>query len=391
MTLNKKKIFLQIKNCISKISNKKSLYLHNPYLNKDDSNLINNCIKTNFVSNKSKFVFKFENEIKKITKSKYAIATNTGTAALSISLRSLGVEQNDEVITSAVSFVATANAIKYLGAIPHFVDINENNLGIDCNKLKLYLKKNTILRKKKLFNKKTKRRISCIMPTHVFGFPADIEGLMKISKDFNLPILEDASEAVGSYFKNKHLGTFGKIGVLSFNGNKIITTGGGGAILTNSKKISTFARHIASTSKKLHKWDFLHDKIGWNYIMPGINASLGCSQIKKLRYILKKKRSLSKMYKSQIDKIDGINYLSEPENSKSNYWLNTIKLQRSNKKLLTYLLKGLNSTGYQSRPIWKLLPSLVFLKNCPKSDLTVSKKIENCIINIPSGYDIYKR
>ena len=389
MIIRKKKIFLQLKKSIFKISNKKNFFLHNPYLNYADVDLIKKCIKTNFVSNKSQFVSKFENEIKKITKSKYVIATNTGTAALSISLRSLGVKQNDEVITSAVSFVATANAIKYLGAVPHFVDIDERNLGIDCNKLKTYLKKNTILRKKKLINKKTKRKISCIMPTHVFGFPADIEGLIKVSKEFNLPILEDASEAVGSYFKKKHLGTFGKIGVLSFNGNKIITTGGGGAILTNDKKISDFARHIASTAKKLHKWDFLHDRVGWNYIMPGINAALGCSQIKKLKYILKKKRILSQTYKSQINKIEGINYFSEPKNSKSNYWLNTIKLKKPNKKLLIYLLKKLNFAGYQSRPIWKLLPSLSFLKNCPKTDLTVSKKIENCIINIPSGYDIY--
>lgn len=365
------------------------LSLHNPYITNDELISVKKCIDSTFVSNKSFFVEKFERELKKIIKSKYIIAVNSGTAALGISLRALGIKKNEEVLTSPLSFVATSNAIMHVGATPHFVDINLRNLGIDFFKLEKYLNEIAFIKKGELFNKKTKRKISCILPVHVFGFPIDINQMNKIKKKFKLKVLEDSSECLGSYFQKKHLGTFGDMGVLSFNGNKIITTGGGGAIITNNEKLYKFSRHIASTAKKNNNFEYDHDQIAWNYIMPGINASFGLAQLKKLKSILEKKKILHKKMIKHF-KQSNINILHREKNTNPNYWLNTLILNSINNKKRNQLIDILNKKGFEVRPIWKLLNTLKQFKNCPKSELKNAFFVKDKIINLPSGYDVYK-
>ena len=376
-------------NYFKSVTYKKRLALHNPFINRNEMVSVKKCIDTTFVSNKSFFVNKFEKKLQKIVKSKYIIAVNSGTAALGICLRALDVKKNDEVITSPLSFVATSNAIRHVGAIPHFVDVDLKNLGIDFVKLEEYLDKITFTKNGNLYNKNTKRRISCILPVHVFGFPSDIKQMQKLKKKFKLKILEDSAECLGSYFEKKHLGNFGDMGVLSFNGNKIITTGGGGAILTNNKKLFNISRHIASTAKKNLNFEYDHDKVAWNYIMPGINAAFGLAQLDKLKYILKKKKRLHdqfcKFFKSKIN----LQALSNEKNSKPNYWLNTLIKKKLNNKSRNELIKFLNFKGFEVRPIWKSLNTLKHFKKSPTSNLENLKYIKNKVINLPSGYDIY--
>ena len=378
-------------NCLTSISGKKKLGLHNPYIDNKEVLAVKKCIDTTFVSNKSFFVKKFEDELKKIVKSKYIIAVNSGTAALGICLRALGVKENEEVITSPLSFVATSNAIKHVGAVPHFVDIKLTNLGIDFFKLEKYLEKISYFKNGILFNKKTKRKISCILPTHVFGFPADINQMNKIKKNFKLKILEDSAEGLGSFYNKRHLGTFGDMGVLSFNGNKIITTGGGGAIITNNKKLFEFARHIASTAKKIKNFEYDHDQVAWNYRMPGINAAFGLGQIKKLNFILRKKKKLHYKIFNYLKKYTELNIMQSEKNTSPNFWLNTLILKNSNYKLRNKLINTLNKKGFEVRPIWKLLNTLKQFKNSPHSSLKNAISAENKIISLPSGYDIYNK
>jgi perosamine synthetase len=384
-------IVKEITSCLVSISKKKKLFLHNPNIDNKEIIAVKKCIDSTFVSNKSIYVKKFEEELKKIVKSKYIIAVNSGTAALGISLRTLGVNPNDEVITSPLSFVATSNAIKHVGAIPHFVDIKLTNLGIDFFKLEKYLNEISFIKNNTLFNKKTKRKISCILPTHVFGFPIDIEQMNKFKKKFKLKILEDSTECLGSYYKKRHLGTFGDMGTLSFNGNKIITTGGGGAIITNNKKLFEISKHIASTAKKIQNFEYIHDQVAWNYIMPGINAAFGLAQIKKLKMILLKKKKLHKKISNFLTKNENLEIIKKEKHSYPNFWLNTLILKHSNYKFRNDLIKTLNKKGVEARPVWKLLNTLKPFKNSPCSNLENATFIQNKIVNIPSGYDIYKK
>lgn len=374
------------------VTNKQKLPLHNPFLNEDEINFVKTCIKTTFVSNKSFFVNKFEKKLKKVVKSKYVIAVNSGTAALGICLRALGVKRYDEVITSPLSFVATSNAICHVGAIPHFVDVSKENLGIDFIKLEKYLKKITYIKKGELYNKKTGRRISCMLPVHVFGFPVDIKKMKKIKKQFGLKVLEDSAECLGSFYNKIHLGNFGDMGVLSFNGNKIITTGGGGAIITNNKRLYKISKHIASTAKKNLNFEYDHDKVAWNYIMPGINAALGLAQLNKLKYIISKKKILHRHFCLFFkDYGNEISALTSEKNSKPNFWLNTLIIKKLNNKSRNILIKLLNLKGYEVRPVWKSLNTLPQFKKSPKSNLDNLKLIKNKIINLPSGFDIFSQ
>ena len=389
---NKKNNTLEkIVNCLISISKKKKLGLHNPYIDNKEIIAVKTCIDTTFVSNKSFFVKKFEDELKKIVKSKYIIAVNSGTAALGICLRALGVKENEEVITSPLSFVATSNAIKHVGAIPHFVDIKLTNLGIDFFKLEKYLDEISIIKNGILFNKKTKRKISCMLPVHIFGFPVDIDQMNKIKKKFKLKILEDSAESLGSFYNKKHLGTFGDMGVLSFNGNKIITTGGGGAIITNNKKLFEISKHIASTAKKIKNFEYQHDQVAWNYIMPGINAAFGLAQIKKLATILRKKRKLHSKISNCFKKYTDLDIMQSEKNTNPNFWLNTLILKYSNYNLRNRLINNLNEKGFEARPVWKLLNTLKQFKNSPHSSLKNAISIENRIISLPSGHDIYEK
>ena len=364
---------------------KKYLPLHEPSLSKKDEIKVIKGLKSGFVSTAGKDIKKFENKIKKVIKSKYVVSTINGTSAIHIGLKSLGVKHNDEVLIPSISFVAPANAILYNGAIPHFVDSELNHFGVDSEKLEKYLKKNTIIKKNLCINKKTKRIIRAIVIVHVFGHPANIDKIIPICKKYKIKVLEDAAEALGSLYKKKQVGTFGEIGILSFNGNKIITTGVGGAIITNNKKLFNISRHLTTTSKIKHKWDFIHDEIGYNYRLANLNASLGLSQIDRLENLILKKKHLFTKFKQLIKESKEIDILDQPKKCRSNFWLHTLILKKISKINKNQILKKFHRNKILARPIWRPLHKLSFLKKYPKMSLKNAEIIENKIINIPSS------
>ncbi len=304
--------------------------LHEPFFGGNEWNYVKECIDSGWVSSVGQYVNRFEDALAEFTGVKYAVATVNGTAALHISLKLAGVEPNDEVLIPDMTFVATANALNYLGAIPHFVDISETTLGLDPYKLDDYLKEIVNVRNDGSINKFTGRRIKAVVPMHAFGHPVDLDPLIEVCIKYQLELIEDAAESLGSYYKGRHTGNWGKISALSFNGNKVVTTGGGGAILTNDINIAKQAKHITTTAKLPHKWNFNHDQVGYNYRLPNINAALGCAQLEQLPTFLEKKRSLAEQYQRAFNLIKGITFFTEPEFAKSNYWLNVLLLDREN-------------------------------------------------------------
>ena len=381
---NKKKL-LDLINKTKKVFGKKNLELHSPEILKTDYLSIQKCLNSNYISTYGPYVKKFENEIKKVTKSKYVIAVNSGTSALHISLLSLGIKKGDEVLMPALNFIASANSTVYCGATPHFIDSEETTLGADPIKLDNYLKKITFIKDNCCYNKITKKKISALIAIHVFGHPCKINELKTICSKYNLTIVEDAAEGLGSFYKKKHLGTFGKAGILSFNGNKIISTGAGGAILTNSKNLDRFARSLINVGKISHKWEYNYNKVGFNYRMPNLNASLGLSQIKFLNKRLNKKRQLFNFYNKILRDYPGFQLLKEPNNARSNYWLQTIILNKKIQKNKNKILKIFNENNFQSRPLWQLLSDMKHLKYCPRMKIEKSKKLFNQLINLPSN------
>ena len=376
------KYFISRKKKLAKIY----LPLHEPNISKDDEKEVVKGIKSGFVSTSGKDVDKFENEIKKVTKSKFIVSTINGTSAIHIGLKVIGVRNNDEVLVPSIGFVAAANAILYNFAIPHFVDSETEHFGVDPNKLEQYLKKNTYIKNNLCISKKSKRIIRALVLVHVFGHPAKITEIISITKKYKIKVLEDAAEALGSFYKGTHVGNFGDIGVVSFNGNKIITSGVGGAILVNKKKIAKLAKHLVTTAKVKHRWEFIHDAVGYNYRLANINASLGISQIKKLNnYILHKKKLLKK-FKSLTSESKEFNILDEPKNCRSNFWLHTLILKKSSKQKRNKILKNFHKNKILARPIWKPLHKLKYLKKYPKMNLNNAETLENKIINIPSSY-----
>ena len=367
-------------------SHKKSeVYLHEPNIDKNDWINVKECLKRNFVSTVGNYVNEFEEELIKFTKSKYAVAIVNGTSALHVSLKVLGVEYNDEVLMPSLNFIASANATSYCGAIPHFVEVDKDTLGVDPKKLKDYLQRLVFFKKGKAYNKKTKRRISCFILLHLFGHPSKVDVIKKILSKFKIPMIEDAAEGLGSFYKKKHLGTFGSIGVLSFNGNKIITTGSGGAILTNSKSIAKKLKFLTTTAKIPHKWRYEYSETGFNYRLAGINAALGCSQLKKLKNYIRLKRKLFSIYLKNFSGSENFEIFKEPKFSKSNYWLQTLLLKKSSLRKRDNLIKMMNDKGFSARPVWKPLHKLKHLKTCPKMNLTVTEDLEARIINLPSS------
>ena len=385
-----KPLHLQIKNNLKSILGKKKINLHEPDLNNKDFIHIKKCFNSGMVSTAGVYVSKFENEIKKITKSKYVVSVTNGTIGLFVSLMTIGVKQNDEVLLPAITFVATANAVAQCHAIPHFVDIENESLGIDAHKLEKYLLKNTYIKNNSCFNKNTKRRIKAIIPVHIFGHPCEIEKILKVSRKFKLIVIEDAAEAIGSYYKKKHVGNFGLLGVFSFNGNKIVTCGGGGAIITNNKLLYKKIKHICSTAKVKHSWKYIHNEVGYNFRLPAINAALGYSQLLKLKSFVQKKTQLYKIYKKLFDSIKDIKIMSPPKYSKSNFWLQTMILSDKTKKLKNKIIHECHSSGIKVRPLWDLISTLNMYKNCPKMNLDNSKKAYENLINLPSSSSIIK-
>jgi aminotransferase in exopolysaccharide biosynthesis len=359
--------------------------LHEPSFEGNEWLYLKECLDSTFVSSVGKFVDRFEADLAQYTGSKYAISVVNGTAALQIGLKLAGVQTEDEVLIPALTFVATANAVKYCNAIPHFADSEESTLGIDASKLREYLKQNTIQQSGQCINKNTGKVIRALVPMHTFGHPADIEGLLSISHDFKVALVEDAAESLGSFYQGKHTGTFGLCGTLSFNGNKTITTGGGGAILTNDKEIARHAKHLTTTAKLPHAWEFRHDEVGYNYRMPNLNAALGCAQLEELSGKLIAKRELFTRYLEALRDVQGITLFREPKNCQSNYWLQTLLLDENISELRDVILESTNKNMIMTRPIWVLLNELAPFKDSPCMDLSVARSLSRRIINIPSS------
>ena len=359
--------------------------LHEPTFDGNETKYVQDCIESTYVSSVGKYVDQFEIELAKYTGAKYAVSLVNGTSALHLALKLAGVKAGDEVLIQAFNFVAAANAITYCGATPHFVDIENENLGIDPIKLQNYLSEISKKTGELTENVITGRSIKALVVMHTFGHPSKMDELVEVAKKFNLVLIEDAAESIGSYYDKKHTGTMGLLGTLSFNGNKTITTGGGGAVLTNNLELAKHAKHLSTTAKVSHKWAFKHDEIGYNYRMPNINAALGCAQLEQLPIKLEKKKKLFDKYKIELSKIKGISIVEEPKNCKSNYWLQALTLDSPSLSLRDNILENLNAAGYISRPGWDLLNSLDSFIESPSMSLETSNLLFQSLINIPSS------
>ncbi|WP_045212500.1 LegC family aminotransferase [Desulfonatronovibrio magnus] len=381
--------------------------LHEPCFKGNEWEYLKECLDSSFVSSVGKFVDRFEDMLAEYTGAKRAVAVVNGTAALHMSLLLAGVRPGDEVIIQPLTFVATCNAISYLGATPVFVDIDQDILGMSPEALQAWLRENVELREEsdtlhphssrfplsasrspnqpQPFNKQSGRRISAILPMHTFGHPCRIDEIVDICHEYNIPVVEDAAESLGSFYKGIHTGNFGRLGVLSFNGNKTITTGGGGAIITNDEDLADQAKYLTTTAKRPHKWEYFHDRIGYNYRLPNLNAALGCAQMEQLPEFINKKRELASKYEQALESIPGVSFFKEPKNSKSNYWLNTIILDKQSSHSRDDILESTNRAGYMTRPAWTLMHKLPMFKNCAKADLSTAEDLETRIINIPSS------
>ena len=357
--------------------------LHEPRFRGNEKKYINECIDSTFVSSVGKFVDQFEASVAKFTGSKYAIATVNGTAALHIALLLADVKPNDEVITQPLTFVATANAISYCNAHPVFVDVDKDTMGLSPEKLKTFLKENTSIINGKCINKHTKRIIKAVVPMHTFGLPMRIKELVELCNSYNIIVVEDAAESLGSYQNNKHTGTFGLVGTLSFNGNKTITTGGGGMIITDNKLLAERAKYITTTAKVPHPWDYHHDIRAYNYRLPNLNAALGCAQMESLPSYLKSKQKLARIYTNHFKENEAINFRTPIASSSSNFWLNAIELK--NLETRNNFLKVTNEAGVMTRPIWKLMNSLPMYATAQCGNLDNSEFLENRIVNLPSS------
>ena len=362
--------------------------LHEPEFSGNEWQYLKECIDTGWVSSVGKFVDRFENMLSDYTGAAHAIATVNGTAALHVALLLSGVQPDDEVLIPALTFVATANAVAYCGATPHLVDSAYDSLGLDPNALDEYLKSISEPKDNSLINRVTGKTIRAVVPMHTFGHPVDMHSLSKVCQKYSLAIVEDAAESLGSTYHGKHTGRFGQISTLSFNGNKIVTTGGGGAILTDDPEIARRAKHITTTARTPHRWAISHDEIGFNYRMPNLNAALGCAQLEALPEFVDRKRRLARLYEEAFEGIEDATFVSEPVGTKSNYWLNAILLSEDMAHTREDVLECLNNAGIMARPCWTLMHRLPMYQNCPRAPLPVAEDIERRLINLPSSANL---
>ncbi len=357
--------------------------LHEPRFIGNEKKYLNDCIDSTFVSSVGKYVDTFETEFAKYVGSKYAIVTVNGTAALHIALLLSDVKNGDEVITQPLTFIATVNAISYCGARPIFVDVDLDIMGLSPLSMKKFLEENCEIKNNRCINKTTKNIIKACVPMHTFGHPCKIDEIKNICDEWFIALVEDSAESVGSHFNGKHTGTFGKFGVFSFNGNKIITSGGGGVIVTDNEILAKKAKHITTTAKIPHPYEYVHDEVGYNYRLPNINAALLVAQLEQLDTFIDKKRVLAKIYDEFFSKENGIKFIKEPNNARSNYWLQAILLPNSIAR--DEFLEFTNTNGVMTRPIWKLMSELDMYKNCQKTSLDNAKYLEERVVNIPSS------
>lgn len=359
--------------------------LHEPEFAGNEWNYVKACIDTGWVSSVGSYVDEFERRLAEYTGARHAVAVVNGTAALQVALRLAGVGGGDEVIVPALSFVATANAVAHCGAIPHFADSSPETLGLDPAALEEYLGHIAEHTHGGCRNRFTGRRLSAVVPMHTFGHAVEMAGLLEVAGRFNLPVVEDAAESLGTRYRGKHTGTFGPMGVMSFNGNKIVTTGGGGAILTDDAELARHAKHLTTTAKRPHRWEFFHDEIAYNYRLPNINAALGCAQLERLPDILARKRALAQRYGESFAATVGLSFVREPEECQSNYWLNAVQLESPDMLLRDTLLEAANDAGYQCRPAWTLLNKLPMYQGSPCAPLPIAEALEASLINLPSS------
>ncbi|MGE3591186.1 MAG: LegC family aminotransferase [Arcobacter sp.] len=361
---------------------KEFIALHEPRFIGNEKKYLNDCIDSTFVSSVGKYVDRFEKEFAKTVGSKYAIATVNGTAALHISLLLADVKKDDEVIAQPLTFIATCNAISYIGAKPIFVDVDLDTMGLSPDSLKTFLETNCEIKENICINKTTGKTIKACVPMHTFGHPCKIEEIKEICDMWHIILVEDAAESLGSYYKDKHTGTFGKLGTFSFNGNKIITSGGGGVIVTDDEELAKKAKHLTTTAKVPHSFEYVHDEIGYNYRLPNINAALLVAQLEQLEKFLVSKRNLAQNYKEFFTN-KNITFIEEPKGCKSNYWLQAVLLDDKTKR--DEFLEFTNKNGVMTRPIWKLMNELEMFKNCQKDNLKNARYLEERVVNIPSS------
>lgn len=380
----------EIISAIRSVVGTKSVVLHEPSFMGNEWAYVKECLDTTFVSSVGKFVDRFEKDIANYTGAAHAVAVVNGTAALHIALKLAGVQPGDEVLVPALTFVATANAVSHCAAVPHFVDSEELTLGMDSGRLMEYLGAITERQGRVCVNKVTGRPIRALVPMHVFGHPCDLDGLMAVASDFNLALVEDAAESLGSFYHGRHTGTFGLLGTLSFNGNKTITTGGGGAILTNDSELALRAKHLTTTAKLPHPWEYRHSEVAYNYRMPNINAALGCAQMEQLPAFLEAKRKLFDAYRDAFREVEGVHLAAEPDGCSSNYWLQTLMLDEECAHQRDSILQSTNKSGIMTRPVWVLMNELDPYRDCLAMELSVAKSLSERLVNIPSSPNLTK-
>lgn len=371
---------------IKSLFNKENIALHEPCFIGNEKKYLLECIDSGFVSSVGEFVTRFEEALKEKTKARFVIATNTGTAALHIALLANGIDENCEVITQSISFVATANAIAYTGAKPVFLDIDENTLSLSPKALEHFLENQTYQKDNLSYNKTTHKPIKACVIMHTFGLSAHIKAIKELCEKYHILLIEDAAEALGSTYENKALGTFGKCGILSFNGNKIITGGCGGAILSDDENLAKLARHLSTTAKIPHPYEYDHDRIAYNYRICNINAAILLAGLENLELFLENKRELAKIYKDFFKNHDKCKFIDEKSNEKSNFWLNTLLFKDEN--LRNIFLEECLKNNIFVRPIWKSLPSLKAFQNCQSNELINTKNLEKRLVNLPSSVRI---
>lgn len=349
----------------------------------NEKKYLNECIDTTFVSSVGKFVDRFEEDTAKYTGAKRAVVCVSGTNALHMSLMLAGVERDDEVLTQALTFIATCNALSYIGAHPVFIDVDRDTMGLSPVAVREWLAKNSEQKNGECYNKRTGRKVKACVPMHTFGHPVHLDELVEVLKEYNIELVEDAAESIGSLYKGKHTGTFGKIGALSFNGNKTITTGGGGMMLFNNEELGAYAKHITTQAKIPHRWEFKHDHIGYNYRMPNINAALGCAQLEHIEEFVASKRETAKAYEEFFKDVPEIEFFVDTPDTRSNYWLNVVILK--DKEAQQDFLEYTNDNGVMTRPIWELMNRLPMFEHCENDGLKNTIWFADRVVNIPSS------
>lgn len=362
-----------------------TIALHEPEFSGKEWAYVKDCLDTGWVSSVGAYVDRFERDLCGVTGAAHAVATSNGTSALHICLLLAGVRPGDEVLMPALTFIATANAVSYASAVPHLVESEDRSLGVDAAALDSYLRDVAELRADDCVNRRTGARIRALVVMHVFGHPCDMDALDELAARWKLVLVEDAAESLGARYNGRHTGNVGRVAALSFNGNKVITTGGGGAVLTNDAELGRRAKHLTTTARVPHRWNFIHDEVGYNYRLPNINAALGCAQLEQLPGFVARKRLLAARYMQAFEGVAGVRFLAEPAGTQSNYWLNTIVLDAELASQRESLLEALNDAGYMSRPIWTLMHQLPMYANCPRMPLPMAERLEACVVNLPSS------